>query len=95
MEMIVLDIMLSCFFQIMAAFFPCFRLSSMHKLEKYVGRLVFLKEHVYQKLRAKKVRAIPEENFFLVAAIDRRLNQLVCYGAGHCINACVSDIVLI
>lgn len=79
----------------MAASFPCFRLFAMHKLEKYVGRLVFLKEHVYQKHREKKVRAVPEENFFLVAAIDRRLNQLVCYGAGHRINACVSDIVLV
>ena len=68
----------------------------MHKLEKYVGRIVRLKQQAYERI-TKSRRKMPEhqENFFLVAAIDRQMSRLICYGANRRIDVLPTEIVLI
>ena len=66
----------------------------MHKLDKYIGRVVSLKRQVFDKLKnARPDRAY--ENCFVVAAVDRHLNQLICYGAGRRINTCATEVVFV
>ena len=36
-----------------------------------------------------------QENFFLVAAIDRQMSRLICYGANRRIDVLPTEIVLI
>lgn len=68
----------------------------MHKLEKYVGRIVRLKQAAYQRIATRRKHVSEEhENCFLVAAIDRGMSRLICYGANHRIDVCPSEIVLI
>jgi hypothetical protein len=67
----------------------------MHKLDNYVGRIVYLKQHAYRRIIGKIRTGVTQENCFLVAAIDRQMNQLICYGAGRRINARATEIVLV
>ena len=65
-------------------------------LEHYVGSIVRLKQQAYERI-VKKSRAVAEseENCFLVAAIDRQMRRLVCYGGNHRIAVCPTEIVLV
>ncbi len=68
----------------------------MHKLEKYIGRIVRLRQQAYQRLSGRKHSpAEQQENRFLVAAIDRRMRQLICYGGNIRINVDPSEIILV
>ena len=68
----------------------------MNKLDKYVGRIVRLKEQAYQRIAGRrKYIAEHQENFFLVAAIDRQMSRLICYGANRRIDVGPGEIVLI
>ena len=49
----------------------------MHKLDHYVGRIVRLKDQAYQQLIRRGRRLVEhQENFFLVAAVDRQVSRL-------------------
>lgn len=66
----------------------------MQKLEKYVGRMVSLKSQLFKQMVAKpriKNQGYSPENFFLVAAVDRGINKLICYGANLRITVAISD----
>jgi len=68
----------------------------MHKLEKYVGRIVRLKQQACERIKgSRRIFIDNEENCFLVAAIDRQMSRLICYGANRRIDVCAADIVLI
>ena len=68
----------------------------MHKLDHYVGRIVRLKDQAYQQLIRRGRRFIEhQENFFLVASVDRQLSRLICYGADRRIDVGPADIVLV
>lgn len=68
----------------------------MNKLEKYVGRIVRLKEQAYQRVAGRrKYGTEDQENCFLVAAIDRQMRRLICYGANRRIDVGPGEIVLI
>lgn len=68
----------------------------MNTLQKYVGRIVQLNEKTFRPIaRQARPDATPPENRFLVAAVSREMNKLICYGAGTRIAVCSSDIVLV
>lgn len=68
----------------------------MHKLERYVGRIVRLKEQAFRKVPGRrKYAAVDQDNCFLVAAIDRQMRRLVCYGANRRIDVCPAEVVLL
>ena len=68
----------------------------MHKLDHYVGRIVRLKDHAYQQLIRRGRRFVEhQENCFLVAAVDRPVSRLICYGADRRIDVGPADIVLV
>ena len=67
----------------------------MHKLEKYVGRIVRLKQQAFERIKGSKGIFANHENCFLVAAIDRQMSRLICYGANRRIDVYAADIVLI
>ncbi len=68
----------------------------MHKLDHYVGRIVRLKDQAYQQLIRRGRRLVEhQENFFLVAAVDRQVSRLICYGADRRIDVGPADIVLV
>lgn len=68
----------------------------MHKLEKYVGRIVRLNKQAFQDVaRRNKPNKAPPENFFLVAAVSREMRKLICYGANLRIAVGASDVVLV
>ena len=68
----------------------------MQKLEKYVGRIVRLKQRALERITGgKRIFVDHEDNCFLVAAIDRQMSRLICYGANRRIDVCAADIVLI
>ncbi len=68
----------------------------MHKLDHYVGRTVRLKDQTYQQLVRRGRRFVEhQENCFLVAAVDRQLSRLICYGADRRIDVGPADIVLV
>lgn len=70
--------------------------SIMHKLERYVGRIVRLNKDVFQDLaRRSRANRTPPENCFLVAAVSREMRKLVCYGATLTVSVGASDVVLI
>ena len=66
------------------------------KLEKYVGKMVQLRQQAYRRFVCRD-HGWPrrQENRFLVAAIDRRMKQLICYGGNYRINVNPDEIVLI
>ncbi len=64
--------------------------------ETYVGRIVSLKRHVFEKVtRTLRRRGAEPENRFLVAAARRRQHRLVCYGGDLRVTVNVSDVVLV
>ena len=67
----------------------------MHKLEKYVGRVVRLKQQAFERIKGSRKFFAGHENCFLVAAIDSQMSRLICYGANRRIDVCATDIVLI
>lgn len=68
----------------------------MHKLEKYVGRVVRLKDQAFARIAARRNRGgETSENCFLVAAIDRQMQRLICYGASRRIAVFPTEVVLI
>ncbi len=68
----------------------------MHKLEKYVGRIVCLKQQAFERIMGKRrLIADHSENCFLVAAIDRQMSRLICYGANRRIDVGPADIMLL
>ena len=68
----------------------------MRKLEKYVGRIVRLQQQTYLRITGRgHAAAERQENRFLVAAVDRRMRQLICYGGNFRINVNPSEIILV
>ena len=68
----------------------------MQTLDKYVGRIVRLKDQAYQRIaRSRRRISAHQENFFLVAAVDRQLSRLICYGGDRRITVGPTDIVLV
>ena len=68
----------------------------MPMLEKYVGRIVRLKQQaLHDVARRGKRRDEPLENCFLVAAVSREMRKLICYGANLRIAVGAADVVLI
>jgi hypothetical protein len=68
----------------------------MHKLEKYVGRGVRLKKQVFQKIASRAKHPDDRlENFFLVAAINREMHKLICYGSNLRIMVDATEVVLV
>jgi len=68
----------------------------MNKLEKYVGRIVRLNKQAYLRVAGRrKYGTEDQENCFLVAAIDRQMRRLICYGANCRIDVGPGEIVLI
>lgn len=69
------------------------------KLERYVGRIVRLNKNAFQALLRRARRARSEgagvENCFVVAAISREMQTLICYGANLRITVAVADVVLV
>ena len=68
----------------------------MRELEKYLGRNVRLEQRAFQRIAGKR-RYFAErpENHFLVAAIDRRIRRLICYGANCRVAALADEVVLV
>lgn len=68
----------------------------MHKLDKYVGRIVRLNQDLFKDIaRRSKSNKSPPENCFLVAAVSREMHKLICYGATLRISVGAGDVVLI
>ena len=68
----------------------------MHSLEKYVGRMVRLKQQALQDLaRRGRPRLVPFENCFVVATVSREMRKLICYGANFRVAVGAGDVVLI
>lgn len=68
----------------------------MNPLEKYVGRLVRLKQQAFDELpRRKRADGDDVENYFLVATISREMRKLICYGANMRVSVGIADVVLI
>jgi len=75
---------------------PTSKGSYMHKLERYVGRIVRLKTQAFQDAaRRSKRNKEPLENCFLVAAVSREMHKLICYGASLRISVGAADVVLV
>lgn len=68
----------------------------MENPDKYVGHIVCLKQHVFQRVDGHaRRRGITLDNRFLVAATSHRLRKLVCYGADFRVTVSVSEVVLV
>ena len=68
----------------------------MHPLEKYVGRMVRLKQQALQDLAKRgKAQRAPLENCFVVATVSREMRKLICYGANFRVAVGAGDVVLI
>ena len=68
----------------------------MHKLEKYVGRIVRLNTQAFADLvRLSKPSQTPLENCFLVATVSREMRKLICYGASLRIAVGAAEVVLV
>lgn len=68
----------------------------MQDIERYVGRIVRLKQEAFEKIsRRARRQGIALENCFIVAAVSREMRKLICYGASLRIAVEVSDVVLV
>lgn len=68
----------------------------MQRLEKYVGRIVRLKQQTYARVAARWRTSLgDDDNCFVVAAIDRQMRRLICYGANRRIAVVPADVVLV
>ena len=66
----------------------------MKNLERYVGRIVRLKQHAFQEI-SRRTKGDALENCFIVATVSREMRKLICYGANLRIAVGVSDVVLV
>ena len=71
----------------------------MDRLEKYVGRIIRLKEQACRRISGRK-RVTAEhsdhsDNCFLVAAVNRKMRRLICYGGNCRIDVSPADVVLV
>jgi hypothetical protein len=65
-------------------------------LQLYVGRIVRLSNHLFQRIRARAIRqGITVENLFLVVGVDEKMRKLTCYGANFRLVVNVSDVILV
>jgi hypothetical protein len=65
-------------------------------LERYVGRVVRLKQEVFQPvIRRAQRQGLALENCFIVAAVSREMRKLICYGADFRVAVGVAEVVLI
>jgi hypothetical protein len=70
--------------------------TTMDKPARYVGHIVCLNHHVFRRVtEGLRRQGVMPENRFLVAAANRRLHQLVCYGGDLRITVDVSDVALV
>ena len=67
----------------------------MDKLNRYVGRLVSLKQQAFERIAAYHRRHYPPENRFIVAAVGRGMRKLICYGANLRIEVSPSEVVFV
>jgi hypothetical protein len=69
---------------------------AMDNPDRYVGHIVSLERHLFQRLTAQAGRTgcIPD-NRFLVAAASHRLRKLVCYNADIRVTVSVADVALV
>lgn len=66
------------------------------KLDLYVGRIVRLNQLAFREIRNRAMRqGLALENSFLVAAVNRKLQRIICYGASFRIVVKASDVVLV
>jgi len=65
------------------------------KLKTFIGRHVRLKYKTFERAVRHARRPGVFENLFVVAAITRGMNKLVCYGSNIRVIVSLSDIVLI
>ena len=65
------------------------------KLKALIGRNVRLKCRTFEKIVDSAKESDALENLFVVAAIARGMNKLVCYGANIRVVVSLSDVVLI
>lgn len=65
-------------------------------IEHYVGRIVRLRQQVFQAVRERARRqGVSLENSFIVTEVKRGVKKLVCYGASFRIEVAVADVVLV
>ncbi|MDD5248553.1 MAG: hypothetical protein PHY45_06195 [Rhodocyclaceae bacterium] len=65
-------------------------------LERYVGRIVRLKQDVFQPvIRRAQRQGIALENCFIVAAVSREMRKLICYGADFRVAVDAREVVLV
>lgn len=62
---------------------------------KIVGRYIRLKNAAFQKIEGSVSRRGSLENLFVVAAVTRGMNKLVCYGGSMRITVSVYDVVVV
>ena len=63
---------------------------------RYVGRIIRLKQEVFEAVRLRARRqGMTLENCFVVAAVTRELRKLVCYGADFRVVVGIADVALI
>ncbi|HZV53895.1 MAG TPA: hypothetical protein VFF82_03060 [Rhodocyclaceae bacterium] len=68
----------------------------MENPDKYVGHIVCLKQHVFQRIMTHARRqGITLDNRFLVATASHKLRKLVCYGADYRVTVSVSEVALV
>jgi hypothetical protein len=68
----------------------------MEKLDQYVGHIVRLKQHVFERIiTLARRQGVTPDNRFLVATVNRRLRKLICYGANFRITVSMSEVVLV
>ncbi|MBK7325644.1 MAG: hypothetical protein IPI89_05740 [Propionivibrio sp.] len=65
------------------------------KLKALIGRNVRLKYRTFERLVGSAKESDALENLFVVAAIARGMNKLVCYGSNIRVVVSLSDVVLI
>lgn len=65
-------------------------------LHHYVGRIVRLNKHVFQKIKSQAIcKGHALENCFVVSEVSRGVKKLICYGANFRIVVSASDVILI
>ena len=68
----------------------------MSNLDHYVGRIVRLKQDVFERIAAQhKKHGVLLENSFVVASVRHGVHQLICYGANLRITVRASEVVLV
>ena len=65
-------------------------------LKRYIGRIVCLKDDVFQEIKRKaRDNGLAPENAFLVAEVHQQLKQLICYGNRSRVVVSLTDVVLV